>query len=339
MTFVRGIRGQKRELELDDLSEEERKQKCLELVETFVGGITQKIKISWDEIIFSCPLDDGLHWRGDRKPSARLNWRKLTFFCSTCNRGMGIIQLIAETTPMSRAEAWHWMMDDCDGSNPYQYNETPEPQSIHSLDELWPFMGPPHPYLVSRGIPVENIVKHVIGYDSATDCIIIPVFWQRDLVGWQTRPVDDANITDDRPKYMCSKGMKRGRVLYNGDDWERGNWTVVVESPLSVVAKSHLECYDFVATMGGPARGQLELMVEIPALILFYDDDPAGWNHTLTAGDFLDGKTNVFVAVASADPDEIPDDELYEILYASIPYREWRESVYPQRVRAMDASS
>lgn len=335
---IRGISSQKRYLELDDLSESERKSKCLELVETLVGGIAQKIKLSWDEIIFSCPLDDGMHWRGDRIPSASLNWRKLTFYCHVCNRGMGIIDFITETTPMSRAEAFHWVMDGCSGTNPYQYNETPEPQSYHSLDELVPLVGPPHPYLLDRGVPVANIIKHLVGYDSATDCIVIPVFWQGDLVGWQTRPVDDTNITESRPKYMCSAGMKRGRVLYNRDDWHRGWHTVVVESSLTVVAKSHME-FNFVATMGGPTRGQMEIMREIvdseTPVILAYDNDPAGWNDTMQVGNFLSGDDGVLVALNEFDLDEMIDDDLYEVLETAIPYQEWFESVYPQRVAAM----
>ena len=181
---------------------------------------------------------------------------------------------------------------------------------------LVPFVGPPHPYLLERGIPFENIVKHVVGYDAQTDTIVIPVFWQGDLVGWQTRPVDDANITDGRPKYMCSAGMKRGRVLYNRDDWHRAWSTVVVESPLSVVAKSHLD-FNFVATMGGPTRGQMEMMRDIvdceASIILCYDNDPSGWNDTMIVGNFLtdDG---VYVALNEVDLDEMTDDELYEVL-------------------------
>ena len=77
--------------------------------------------------------------------------------------------------------------------------------------------------------------------------------------------------------------MKRGRVLYNRDDWHRGWYTVVVESPLTVVAKSHLE-FNFVATMGGPTRGQMEFMKDIVegegSIILAYDNEPSGWNDT-----------------------------------------------------------
>jgi DNA primase len=254
---------------------------------------------------------------------------------------MGIIDFITETTPMSKAEAFHWLMDDCDGSNPYHYNETPEPQSHLSLDVLVPFMSPPHPYLLDRGIPVDNIVKHVVGYDSATDCIVIPVFWQGDLVGWQTRPVDDADISESRPKYMCSAGMKRGRLLYNRDDWHRGWCTVVVESPLTVVAKSHMQ-FNFVATMGGPTRGQMELMKDIVegegSIILAYDNDPSGWNDTMQVGNFL-GRDGVLVALNEVDLDEMTDADLYEVLEDPMPYQEWFELVYPAKVAAIKESA
>ena len=167
MTFVRGTRssgtrgfsaGQK-PLSLELLDDEDRKKKCAELLDDLGLGFPGW-KLRWDEFTFRCPLEIGnMHMRGDRRPSAQLNWRKLAFYCHICNRGMGIIQFITEVTSI-KAEAVAWMMKDVDPGHESRHIETPEPQTIHSLDELVPFVGPPHPYLLERGIPFDNIVKH-----------------------------------------------------------------------------------------------------------------------------------------------------------------------------------
>ena len=91
---------------------------------------------------------------------------------------------------------------------------------------------------------------------------------------------------------------------------------MVVESPLTVVAKSHLD-FNFVATMGGPTRGQMEIMREIEqcegSIILAYDNDPAGWNHTVIVGNFLGADADLFVALNEVDLDEMTDADLYEV--------------------------
>ncbi len=238
---------------------------------------------------------------------------------------MGIIQFITEVTSMTKAEAWHWMMDDCDGSNPYQYNETPKPQTIYSLDELVPFVGPPHPYLLDRGIPVDNIVKHVIGYDSATDCIVIPVWWQGDLVGADTtsgrcqhhRQQAEVHVQSRHEAWPCALQPRRlaSRLVHGCS-----------RVALTLVAKSHLD-FNFVATMGGPTRGQMEIMREIEqaegSIILAYDNDPAGWNDTVIVGNFLGGDADVYVALNEIEVDEMTDADLYEVLEDPMPYGEW----------------
>lgn len=321
--FRKGFTGRPPLPSLDCLDVEARRVKCLELLDLIGVG---QYKARWGELIFRCPLPDGNHLRGDRNPSANLNWSKLLFACHVCG-GSGIIAFIQRMTGMSKREAFQWLLHDVDGSKHYVMPDI-EPQSHHELAELMPFMCPPHPYLLNRGIPYDNIVKHLVGYDSTADCIIIPVFWQQDLIGWQTRPVDDANITDSRPKYMCSTGMKRGRVLYNGDVWR--DTTVVVESPLTVVAKSHLDEHDyaFVATMGGPTQHHLELLADCDPLTLWYDADDAGRHYTKLIGDALQTKTDVFVAQnpSGLDADELDDATVIDILENPVPYEKWKLS-------------
>src|SRR5665213_3157593 len=111
MTFVRGIKGGRKPVaSLALLDDEERKKKCAELLDDLGLGFPGW-KLRWDEFTFRCPLEEGnMHWRGDRRPSASLNWRKLAFYCHVCNRGMGIVNFITEVTAMTKAEAFAWLL-------------------------------------------------------------------------------------------------------------------------------------------------------------------------------------------------------------------------------------
>jgi hypothetical protein len=187
-----------------------------------------------------------------------------------------------------------------------------------------------HSYLTDeRHIPMANLIKHDICYDPVCDKIVIPVIehddeGQRVLLGWQTR--SPGTVAPNTPKYVCSLGLKTGQILYNAQ--VRTPVTVVVESPLSVVAKSHLEDsgYGFVATFGGPKKGQYDLLAQYDPLILWFDSDKAGWRDAYDVGQALKGKTNVYVVdlpFGSEDVDELDDSTVLKLLNEVIPYKEW----------------
>lgn len=54
--------------------------------------------------------------------------------------------------------------------------------------------------------------------------IIIPIYWEGELVGWQARALDNST-----PKYYTMPGMKRRRILYNGDRARQHATGVLVE--------------------------------------------------------------------------------------------------------------
>jgi len=57
------------------------------------------------------------------------------------------------------------------------------------------------------------------------DRIIVPIYWDGELVGWQTRAVGE----DSGLKYYTMPGLKKGRILYNGDRAKRHATGVLVE--------------------------------------------------------------------------------------------------------------
>lgn len=332
----------------EGLNEDDRHEKCLELLAEL--GI-EVYSDSNGELTFSCPLDNGMHRRGDRNPSFGLNWRRPggpLFYCHGCGEHGGFVELVMTTTGRSRDAAWTFILDGVSPHSPsYVAPRRYEPQSRHEVSELEPFYVRRHSYLRERGLPEANLVKHEVGYDPVSTRIVIPVFeietitnkatdrvtTQRNLLGWQTRRIMES---DGTPKYLTSKGLKIGQVLYNADRFhDPDRWrgllgTVVVESPLSVVAKSHLDevGYGFVATFGAPSKTQLRLLANLyDPVILWFDSDPAGVQDTLSAGEALQGKTNVYVVVNpyQVDVDELPDETVIDLLEEAIPYAEWKQ--------------
>ena len=206
----------------------------------------------------------------------------------------------------------------------------------HSLSRLEGWRGI-HPYLLERGIPEANCIKHELGHyldPQYGECITIPVFDSEDdgcFPGWQYRPV---NYDGQGEKYKCSPGLKIGQILYNAQ--VRSPVTVAVESPLSVVAKSHLDAgYGFVATFGGPKKGQYDLLAQYDPLILWFDNDSPGVNFTVDAGYELKSRTTVYVVdnpdLLKKDADMFQNDEVLRLLAESIPYEEWLADKYFER--------
>ena len=59
--------------------------------------------------------------------------------------------------------------------------------------------------------------------------LILPVFWEGRLVGYQARSIDGSE-----PKYYTMKGLNKSRMLFNGDQARRYKFGVVVEGPFDV---------------------------------------------------------------------------------------------------------
>ena len=330
---IRGIHSASHDLSLDDLTEYERKLKCEEILNTFGSRWIER----GDELVHSCILGE----HADRRPSASLNWRKLTYNCFSCGVGMGIIELLTTVSKVSKGEAFAYIMKGVTASGVYR-EPTIEPQSRHHQEELYPFLGPPHPYLLGRGISVENIVEHVLGYDSTSDRIVIPIFSEGYLLGWQYRQTDDTR----EPKYEFTCGLKKGRVLYNWDgiDWQHET-VVVVEGTLDVVSQSHLEGYHFVSTFGAEvSKDQLAILTDAPYVILFFDNDDAGHKATYKVGDYL-STHGVNVSVVSnpfdADPADLDDETVLDLLEDPPYFEEWSppSSLVPALCGSLGGSS
>jgi DNA primase len=228
-----------------------------------------------------------------------------------------------------------------------QQNERPEAMPVYPKVTLdpWTHDGV-HPYMTHvgsfgpikcRGIPEENCKRFGVGYAEAypmgyvlhpdgtktwrepQERIVIPIFWDGKLVGWQARAIDPA----DEPKYKNSAEFPRDRVLYG---WEPGMDIVLVESPMSVLRHCHHQ--PMVASLGKELTDiQLRILQRAKSITMWFDPDRAGWSGTERAIEELKRYVPMKVAVwpyGYTDPADLDDDTVDRVVAEAVPWSIWR---------------
>jgi len=153
-----------------------------------------------------------------------------------------------------------------------------------------------HPYLLKRGIYIPTLLRWGTGFDNTEKRIVFPVRRKDgDLVGMVGRAIHKWQL----PRYINYFDFDKGRYLYGEHLIKQGTSIVVCEGILdalcvwqSFLADSQLHQYSVVSTMGAdmtPYQAQ-KLMLYTDDVILFLDNDPAGWSGNLTAAKLLQDK-------------------------------------------------
>lgn len=161
-----------------------------------------------------------------------------------------------------------------------------------------------HPYLYERGLS-EDIIKEMhVGFDEEHCGIIIPHYFQGKLRGWQTRHL----AQDENGGYICeycdthqansqygnkklgkyknTKHFPGSNTLYGYDrlkkylQEEDGESVIVVESPMTALKLMSMGFNRVVATFGQFNREQAMLILAIPTVYFWPDNDKAGWENT-----------------------------------------------------------
>lgn len=321
--------------EYANLSDDEKLRLCRALLEEF--GVTHIQATSGGELIHSCPLPLGGHPRGDRRPSASLNYRKLTFNCLGCGNSGGLLWFIGICRGTTSTDARKWLGSKTGTDGTVQeladllrffdaLYEEQEEQPIPRMDisVLNPWLAI-HPWLTEiRKIPAETLMRFYVGYNPDAERIVIPHFWKGNLVGWQSRKI--AKDTKG-PKYISSPDFPKARTLYNYMENDRPHReAIVVESPMSVLSKFHV-ARNMVATFGATlAEEQLRLLQRHGRVTLFFDNDEAGWGATEVAAAALASYSDVWVATNpyAADAADFDDRAFITALTNGVPYSVWR---------------
>lgn len=283
----------------------------------------------------------------------------LTGNCLGCQKSGGILWFISEMRLTSTAEAMDWLNEQTGLGgrevditalmryldalySPQRRDRVPIPQYGRQVLDAWAKI---HPYLTDpiseggRGIQVQTAIdlgfgyaeEYPTGHGNTSERIVLPHFWKGKLVGWQTRRMCD----DGSPKYLSSPDFPKDQTIYNYQPREER--AVVMEAMLSVASKTHLAHSE--ATFGAKVTDtQLTLLAKHPVLILFMDNDRAGWDATERIGTEL-GRSSIVMVVDNpyaADPADITDEDFSALLRKLTPFAVWRrpDTLYCYRCKA-----
>lgn len=337
--------------EAGTLPDPEKERLCRDLLAEF--GVTT-VQVRDHEMIHSCCLPFGRHKNGDASASASLNYKKLTYNCLGCGSAGGLLWFIATCRGEDTQAARSWLEDQT-GSGPdeqslaslmsffdsvYSAKENSRPAPIPKMHEgvLAPWLKI-HPWLTEdRGINPEVLMRHKVGYAETyrtrigeTDDtppkpifiesprIVIPHFWKGNLVGWQTRRL----LKDGTPKYVSSPDFPKDQTLWAYD--QRMKSVEVVESPMSVLVCGddgvHME-----ATFGAKVTDrQVSLLSNHPRVVLWMDNDEAGWKATVRLGEALEAYSDVWVVNNpwNADPGDLTAAERARLRADPVPFGLW----------------
>lgn len=331
-------------VEMNLLPDAVKEEMCRDLLEEF--GATNVKSNGKGELIHSCCLPFGLHANGDRNPSASLNYQKLTYNCYGCGGG-GLIWFVGTCRGTGSAAARQWLAKET-GNGPDEqslsslldffdavYADRPDSASpIPTMDErvLEPYRKI-HPYMTeTRGCPIDNLIANNVGYGEfrinlgteeqanwiSSPRIVLPHFWKGKLVGWQTRRL----VSDGTAKYLNTPDFPKDTTLYNHD--LKQPTAVVVESVLSVLR--HGDRHHMVGTFGAEVTDrQMRFLSQYQRVILWMDNDSAGWRSTVAMAEFLESYGPVYVVSSewAADAGDMDDDTVDALIEEAIPYSLW----------------
>jgi Toprim domain-containing protein len=272
------------------------------------------------EIVHSCLLDrvEPHHKNHDQNPSAWVNTDKNLYVCSaywsgsllsliqklegkeTLHDALPVIGEMLKGATLERDEFMVTLQRLIDRGTP-TVDAPMTAYNSHVLDS-WAFA---HPYMLERGITAEVHQRLRVGFDRAENRVVIPHFWNGDLVGWQKRAIPDRpgqwpGTLNPWPKYRSSSGFPKSETLFAFDYPRRGNHVVVVESPMSVLKAHALGISNVTATFGAKVtRTQAELLADFHDVTVWFDHDPAGFHGGRALTELLMHRT----AVRVVDPD------------------------------------
>lgn len=327
------------------LPDHEKRELCEGLLREF--GVTRWRSTEKGELIHSCPIPGG-HRNGDKNPSASLNYKKLTFNCLGCGSRGGLLFFIAICRGEDAQGVRDWLgeatgtgghvmdlgrlLEILDALEAPSAPPPPIPRFASSMLDPWTRWPVHHPYLTDpppegRACPPQTLSHFKIGYAEdyamggdrgAQERIVIPLFWRGDLVGWQARRLNPY----EEPKYKFSPHFPRDRTIYN---YHREREALVVESPLSVL-RHHHHAPGILSTFGAQVtEAQIRLLHRYERVVLWFDNDDAGWKATEVVGAALLPFCDVWAVESpyQADPAELDDTTLEELTEGAVPFAVW----------------
>lgn len=307
------------------------------------------------ELTHACQLSD-YHTDQDRNPTCSLNYEKLAVKCLGCNASGSLLWFIAVVRGESSKSARKWVESKAGGEGEkdlgfllkyfdalfrQRVEEEPIPVYDRRAIESWTKdLDRVLPYLESRDIGEYVATQSRLGYDSDNNALIIPHFIKSELAGWQSRSLTPGY---KGPKYKNTPGFPKARSLYGDISWHKNVPTpdglgltppslnaLVMEAPLSAVRHGYIDGggknMKSVATFGASvSREQVEILKRYDEVILWFDNDPAGWRATERVGrELLGHRVWAIDSPLSGDPGDYSREVVKDILDNNmVPFTLW----------------
>lgn len=147
-----------------------------------------------------------------------------------------------------------------------------------------------------------------------TNRIIIPVWWESKLVGWQARAINDYN----EPKYYTMPDFKKRLVLFNGDRAQQYPMVVITEGFMKCARVGAMSVALLGKSLSNHQAGLIaDIWGEKPICIM---TDPGAESDAQGMMDQLNPdhmRKNIFIATPPIDPDKMPRDQLWGVIRAA----------------------
>ena len=204
-------------------------------------------------------------------------------------------KLIEKVAAMEAVDP-EWLADSIEDweapRNKYEVKVIDEAEISHML-------GKTHRRMLERGLEIATLKAWKSGFDEEQKRAVFPVYQRSgELVGMVGRAVSKFTM----PKYINYFDFDKGRFLYGEHMVREGTTVVVCEGLIDALATwqalSHadmLKTYSVTSFLGAQAtKNQLKRLVNITDdVVLFLDNDPAGWTGQMLAARYLSDKVRV----------------------------------------------
>lgn len=237
-------------------------------------------KVVGVEVYAKCPAHLARTGREDKNPSWSINADTGAHKCWSCNFKGSFPFLVAYLTGTSIEEVKNgeaWISQSATGlTKAFEALLKPDvEEEITYLQEssMALFTVPPINALKSRGITSEAARECEILWDPKRELWILPIREERSnkLLGWQEKAYQGRYFNN------YPHGVKKGKTLFNFNNWGTAKTRLIVESPLDV-ARLHAVGYpNAMASYGaGLSKDQKQLLASVEHLMLAFDNDEAG---------------------------------------------------------------
>lgn len=273
-----------------------------------------------EELRCRCPFHK------DQNPSFSVNLRSGLFICFGCNERGDFLRLVEMIMRFSPQEAYSWISDN-------SRRMSVESLSSQLASELGQIPG--HPLLqdswhehyfsctnkvmplwfLKRGFNWSTVNHWGIRYDQVQDAIVIPAFWQEELVGTITR------VHTGAPKYRNSLNFPKSEILF-GEIFPNQISIILCEGVLDVIwlNQNHLSAFALLGTQISERQIELLKQFRVGEIVLALDADEAGKKgtlnlvHALTRAHYLLPQLSIMnFPEGTKDPQDLTSEQLLQV--------------------------